>query len=190
VRQTGQKPRRWIEDARILGLDFSDGEPTVIKGGLSYRYRDKPVAEFDGDDIHVLIAEARRHGIPGLGRKSKAPSDARGRHMASALSAFFKWLHAERRIKVNPTIGMSKPSSGPPRRRVLTAAEVKSFWSACADVGPPFGPMLKILLLTGCRLNEIARLEESELRDDAIRLPASRTKNALPHDVPLSRKGD
>jgi len=186
VRKTGEKPRRWIADARILGLDFSNGEPTVIKGGLAYRYRDKPVAEFDGDDIHMLIAEARRHGIPGMGRKSKTPSDARGRHMASALAAFFKWLHAERRIKVNPTIGMNKPPSAPARRRVLTNAELKPFWSACIEMGDPFGPLLKILLLTGARLNEIARLEETELLDDVIRLPGSRTKNALPHDVPLS----
>jgi len=134
VRKTGEKPRRWIEDARILGLDYSKGEAAVIKGGLAYRYRDKPVAEFDGDDIHLLIAEARRHGIPGMGRKSKARSDARGRHMAAALSAFFKWLHAERRIKVNPAVGMSKPPSAPtagysPPRRSSRSGQRAPRWA-------------------------------------------------------------
>ncbi len=196
VRKTGQKPRRWMEDARILGLDFSkdkkdgkqkkdDGEPTVVKGGLADRYRDKPVTEFDGDDIYVLIQEARRHGIPGMGKRSKAPSDARGRHMANALSAFFKWLHVNRRIKINPAIGMAKPAVGPSRDRFLSDAEIKLFWKACARMGDPFGPMLKLLLLTGCRLNEIARLVDAELTENMIRLPGSRTKNGLPHDVPL-----
>jgi len=53
-------------------------------------------------------------------------------------------------------------------------------------MGDPFGPMLKVLLLTGARLNEIARLQESELINDMIRLSGGRTKNALPHDIPLS----
>ncbi|MGJ5095621.1 tyrosine-type recombinase/integrase [Bradyrhizobium oligotrophicum] len=186
TRKTGEKPRRWIEEARLLGWDFSEDEPAMVKGGLADRFRDKPVLDFDGDEIYALIAEARRHGVPGMARRSAAPSDARGRHMAAALSAFFKWLHRERRIKVNPVLGLSKPPNSPSRRRFLTDAEIKKFWTACTALGSPFGPMLKLLLLTGQRLNEIARLHEAELTDEAIRLPGSRTKNALPHDVPLS----
>jgi integrase len=186
VRKTGQKPRRWLEDARMLGLDFSNGEPTVIKGSIADRWRDKPVTEIEADDIYVLVEEARRHGVPGMGKRRNASSDARGRHLADALSALFKWLLVHRRIKVNPCVGMHKPAAGPSRDRVLTDAEIKPLWVACTRMGDPFGPMLKLLLLTGCRLNEIARLEEAELADGMIRLPGGRTKNGLPHDVPLA----
>jgi integrase len=43
-------------------------------------------------------------------------------------------------------------------------------------------------MLTGQRLNEIARLErpEVDLQKDMISLPGDRTKNGLPHLVPLS----
>lgn len=186
ARRSGRKPRRWVEDARTLGLDLSEGAPKIVKGSLADRFRDRPVAQFDADDIHALIVEARRFGIPGLQRKTKAPSDARARHLLAALSAFFKWLHAERRIKVNPTIGVSKPAPSPPRRRALNDAEIKKFWAACTVMGDPFGPMLKLLLLTGQRLNEIARLEDAELVGDTIRLPGDRVKNSLAHLVPLS----
>jgi len=40
-------------------------------------------------------------------------------------------------------------------------------------------------MLTGARRNEIARLVDPELADDMISLPGSRTKNNLPHDIPL-----
>ena len=47
--------------------------------------------------------------------------------------------------------------------------------------------MCKLLLLTGCRLNEIARMTRDELSDEiaTLRLPGTRTKNGLPHNVPL-----
>ena len=85
VRKTGEKPRRWMEEARLLGLDFSKDEPSIIKGGLADRFRDKPVTDFDQDEIYALIAEARPHGDLDIERKSKAPSDAHGKHKNEAL---------------------------------------------------------------------------------------------------------
>jgi integrase len=196
VAKTGLRPRRWIKDARLLGLDFTkdESEPTLVKGGIADRWRDRPVASITGDEIYGLVNECRRHGIPGMAKKGRALSDARGRHMAQALSGMFKWLHAHRRITANPCTGMYKPGAGPSRKRVLdfefgtVDPEIKLFWQGCEALGDPFGPMLKLLLLTGCRLNEIARLENRELENNQglIRLPGSRTKNHLPHDVPLS----
>jgi len=54
-------------------------------------------------------------------------------------------------------------------------------------IGQPFGPLLKLLLLTGARLNEVARMTRDELSADGATwsLPRSRTKNARPHVVPL-----
>jgi integrase len=48
--------------------------------------------------------------------------------------------------------------------------------------------MLKLLLLTGARLNEVARMERSELSDDLATwtIPSTRTKNHRTHVVPLS----
>jgi integrase len=193
VRKTGKKPRRWRENARMLGLDYSSDEPTIIRGSIADRWRDKPAPEITADDIYLLIQEARRHGVPGMAKKGKAPSDARGRHLAAVLSSLFKWLKAHRRIKVNPCLELEKPAPSLSRDRVLTSTELRELWLACDAIGaepgqntrPPWGAFVKLLMLTGARRNEIARLVDAELVDDMISLPGSRTKNALPHDLPL-----
>jgi integrase len=196
AKKTDRRPRDWREVARMLGLDYplGEGEPTIIKGGLCERWRDKPIVEIDGDDIFHLVEEAKTKGIPGLGRHNTGVSKARGRKMASALSGLFKWLLGKRRIKTNPCTGLGQQPTPAARDRVLNvksdvrnADELRWFWAACDAVGQPFGPLCKLLLLTGCRLNEIARMTRDELSDDLamLRLPGERTKNSRPYDVPL-----
>jgi hypothetical protein len=182
VRKTGKRPRRWRETASLLGLRYPlDGsEPTVVKGGLCAIWGDRPADKIDADDIHVAIQ--------GMDTESMR------RRMADALSTMFKWLHQNRRIKTNPCLGVHRPPAPPSRHRVLSDAEVRELWIACDTIGvvrgqnsrPRWGALIKLLLLTGCRRNEIARLQDAELTDDMICLPGSRTKNGLPHDVPLS----
>jgi integrase len=196
-RQARPKTRRWRETARMLGLEYpldGDGEPTTIKHSLCDRWSDRPVAEIDGDDIYAIVDESRHAGIPGLGRKNMGASDARGRSMADALGTMFGWLHEHRRIKTNPCIGVHRPGPPPSRKRALNtrtdtrnADELRWFWQACDAMSYPFGDLCKLLLLTGCRREEIARMTWAELNDDmsTFRLPGNRTKNHLPHNVPL-----
>ncbi|WP_198031221.1 site-specific integrase [Bradyrhizobium sp. th.b2] len=198
VRKSGAKPRRWRETARLLGFAYpmDGGDPTFIKGGLAKRWGDKPIADIDAHDIYSTIDEARHKGVPGLERRNEGVSDARGRKMADALSVMFGWLHDHRKITANPTLGSYRPPPPAARKRVLNvkmdvrrADELRWFWAACEgdEIGEKFGAVFRLLLLTGCRLNEIARATRDELSDDSatLRLPGSRTKNRLPYDVPL-----
>ena len=50
----------------------------------------------------------------------------------------------------------------------------------------PFGGLIRLALLTGLRRNEIATLEWSDIRDDAIVIPAQRSKMGRAHFVPLT----
>jgi hypothetical protein len=196
-RHVRPKTRRWRETARMLGYKFpltGDAEPTIIKGGLAERWRERLPAEIDGDDLYAIVQEAVHHGIPGLEKKAKGPSNPRGRKMADALGTLFGWLQEHRRIKTNPTIGVHRPGPPPKGTRVLNikpdiryADELRWFWRACDQIDAPYGPLCKLLLLTGCRVNEIARMEIDELSTDNVMLslPGERTKNHLPHLVPL-----
>jgi integrase len=70
--------------------------------------------------------------------------------------------------------------------------ELRWFWSACDQLGEPFGPLLKLLLLTGCRRSEVAEMTWSELSPDGSvwTIPGARTKNHRTHEVylpPLAR---
>jgi integrase len=185
-----KKTRRWRETARLLGLAYppTGGEPTPIRGGLCERWSDKPIAEIDGHDIHSLIDETRRSGAPGLERRSAGPTDARARVMLSCLSKMFGWLVQHRMVSQNPCKDVHRPEASRARDRVLTHAEIVKFWRATAVEREEFSALLKLLLLTGCRLNEVARMTRAELSDDGAtwNIPAARTKNHRLHMVPLS----
>jgi integrase len=96
-------------------------------------------------------------------------------------------MQRRRLVDANPCSGVPRPAPARARDRVFTSAEIVKFWGATEVVGGPFGGALRLLILTGCRLNEIAGLRWDEISEDGaeIRLPGNRTKNHRPHVVPL-----
>ena len=173
--------RRWQASARLLGIVVDgDGKLAMTPKGLADRWRDRPISEINGDDIHLIVDEVREKAVPGLQRRAGGPSDAMARSMFAVLSRMFRWLVEKRRITVSPVVGVAMPKSSKARDRVLSDDEVKKLWAACAKAGEPASQCLKLLLLTGCRLNEIAKLRRSEINDKdhtaTIPAAASRTK--------------
>ena len=100
----------------------------------------------------------------------------------------FSWLVQHRMVPANPVSGVYKPPQAGDRDRVLTNAEVRWLWQACDEVGEPFGPLFRLLLLTGQRQTEVAEVTRAEVSEDGATwsLPGARTKNGRPHLVPLS----
>ena len=180
-----RKVRRWREQASLLGLRPDDLTP--IPKGLADRWRDRPVGEIDGDDIHGIVEEAQEQGVPGLTRFAKGASESRARALFSTLSILFSWLGERRRVRMNPCIGVTRPKPPPARDRVLTANEIVAFWQAASAERTEFAGVLKLLLLTGCRLNEVAEMRRAELSDDAATwiIAGERTKNHRPHTLAL-----
>ncbi|MGB6939628.1 MAG: integrase, partial [Xanthobacteraceae bacterium] len=82
-------------------------------------------------------------------------------------------------------IGTNAPASKA-RDRVLSDGELAEVWRSAPD--DDYGRIVKLLILTGQRRGEVAGMRRSELGDldeATWRMPAARTKNGLPHDVPL-----
>jgi integrase len=183
-----RKTRRWQEQARLLGLRPTAKGLEVIRGGMADRWGDKPIAEIDGHDIYGVVDESRRRGVPGLERRSAGLTEARARAMFSCLSKMFAWLMQHQRVEKNPCMGVHRPDAPKARDRVLTDAEIVKFWSATSAGRREFAVLLKLLLLTGCRLNEVAGMTRTELSDDGAtwNIPGARTKNGRPHVVPLA----
>jgi integrase len=194
IKRWGLRPRGWRDDARLLGLlyppdcDPATTEPEVIRGSLADTWANKGVAEITDDDVYAVVDQARRHGIPGLPRHNKGTSDARGRKMHAALSVLFRWLLRHRKVRSNPCIGVERPGPPPQRQRALSEAEMRWFWKGCDALGPPYGPLFKLLLLTGGRVAEATGMCRSEISDDGTTwtVPSERTKNHRPHLVPLA----
>jgi integrase len=111
--------------------------------------------------------------------------------LRSALSSMFVWAMKEGLCESNPTIETHRRTETP-RKRVLVDPETGNIdelvevWNALDDSTP--GDVIRLSILTGQRRNEIAGLQWSELDEGLtrIKLPENRTKNGLPHLVPLS----
>ncbi len=179
------KVRRWKEQARLLGLRPEDLTP--IPKGLADRWSERPIAEIDDHDIFTLIVETRERGAPGLKRRADGPTEGRARAMFSCLSKMFQWLAKHRRVEKNPCVGVPRPDTPKSRDRVLSDSEIVKFWHATDAEREEFGAIHKLLLLTGCRLNEVAGMRREELSEDGATwsIPGARTKNKKPHQVPL-----
>ncbi len=102
--------------------------------------------------------------------------------------AIMNWAVRRGEVDANPFSLMGSPAPTIERKRLLVPDEIKAIWNGCYMEGFPYGPFYRLQLLTGQRRNEVAemRRRELDLEDRVWRIPASRTKNRLPHEVPLS----
>jgi integrase len=91
-------------------------------------------------------------------------------------------------IQVSPCTLVSPPAPERSRDRVLDDHELRMVWRAADAEGWPFGPLIKLLLLTGQRVSEVGEMRWDEINKDQRlwTLPAERVKNGLRHEVPLS----
>jgi integrase len=131
-----------------------------------------------------LHTVTRDHIAPNLVRiteESGAPTASRAR---AILSSFFAWSMTQGLACDNPVLLTAKPEASASRERVLSGDEIRSIWTACAD--DDYSKIVKLLLLTGARRQEIGSLKWGEIHDNAIHLPAERCKNGRPHIIPLS----
>ena len=73
------------------------------------------------------------------------------------------------------------------RERVLTDAELAAVWKA-TDGPAPFNAIVRMLMLTGQRREEVTAMTWEEIASDLSTwtVPASRAKNGAAHIVPLS----
>jgi integrase len=74
------------------------------------------------------------------------------------------------------------------RRRVLNDAELRALWQATEGLGYPYGPIFRMLALTGQRKSEVAeaRWREFDLGGRLWVIPADRMKMDAAHVVPLT----
>jgi integrase len=133
-----------------------------------------PLAKIDRRTVAARISD--------IANNSGAVSANRAR---AALSAFFSWTMREGLLDNNPVIGTNRQPEKA-RSRVLSDGELKIILSACG--ADDFSTIVRLLMATGQRANEIAQLRWCEVIDDQIVLPPSRVKNNRLHTIPLARQ--
>jgi integrase len=137
-----------------------------------------PVASIDRRIIEDLLDKVAKNSTKGSGAVT-------ANRLHSSLSAMFTWAMKKELATRNPVISIDKRDETRRSRR-LSDAELKVIWEAL----PPghYATIVRLLILTGQRLNEIAGLRWSEIDLDRgmIMFPAERVKNKRDHEIPMS----
>jgi integrase len=138
----------------------------------------KPIASVDEGDIEALLAS-----IP---EKMKGAR----RNTYAVLQRFFSWAVAARDIPLDssPLTRVDAPEPPAEREHTLADWELRLAWLAAGNIGYPFGPLYRLLMLTGQRREEVGGLDWRELDRSAAewQLPASRSKNGVANTIHLT----
>jgi len=139
---------------------------------------------------HLPIEEVRKADVLRLveGLADKAPVMAN--RTLARLRRLFRWAMSRELVERDPTAGLEPPGREKARDRVLDDGELATVWKAAERTGFPYGHILRLLILTGCRRDEIGALRWSEVRnldgpEPRIELAGERTKTGAPRIVPL-----
>jgi integrase len=134
----------------------------------------RPLAEIKRAEVAARLQEV----IKEYGRTAAARA-------RSTLSSLFVWALGEGLCENNPTIGTNDPLANVDnsRDRVLSDTELVKVWNACGD--DAFGRIVKLLILTGCRRDEIGSLRWSEIDGNVMTVAAERSKNRRAHCLTL-----
>ena len=138
--------------------------------------KDRPIDQIKRQDVTKVLDDIIDNGTP-----------TRANRALSAIKKLMNWYVMRGDIETSPVALLRPPAREVARDRILNADEIRTIWHHSDVEGYPFGPFLKLLMMTGQRRAEVSDMRWSELNlDEGVwELPASRVKNARLHIVPL-----
>jgi integrase len=165
---------------------FRNRHLTGLKSGDdAYRFLERFVLPAWGDrDIQTI---SKRDVIDLLDGIADSGRGVTANRVLAHARKFFNWAVSRDILSAAPTTGVKPPVTEQSRDRVLNDDEIRWLWMACERAREPWGPLARVLLLTGQRLGEVAGMSDREIGDGVWRLAKERTKNRRAHDVPLSQ---
>jgi integrase len=109
-------------------------------------------------DVHAMLDEIVDRPAPILANRTLA-----------LFRRMCNWSVERGIIATSPCEGVKAPSPVRSRNRVLSDSELRQVWKASEAIGWPFGALVKLLILSGQRRNEVAEMRWSEIDfDDRI----------------------
>jgi integrase len=99
----------------------------------------------------------------------------------------FAWAAQRGLVERDPAAGVAKPAREVSRDRVLDDRELAAVWEAAGEMGWPWSPFVRLLVLLGQRRNEVAGMRRQDLDLEARlwRMPGELTKMGRPRELPL-----
>ena len=147
----------------------------LLKKYVTPEWKGRRLESIGLGDVALLVDGIAEGGAPIMGNR-----------VLTVIKKLFGWAVARGLLETNPATGVQAPGKETARDRVLTDTELKAVWQACAGLGYPFGPLFRLLILTGQRRDEIAHMAWPDIEDGTWTLPREITKSDRVHAVPLS----
>jgi len=165
------KPRKrsWKQDKGILDKD-------VLPKWKRHKARD-----ITRRDVIILLDSIVDRGAPITANKTLA-----------VIRKMFNFAISRDIIDASPCAAILAPSKVSQRDRILTSEEIKAFWEklSTTKMADTTKLALKLQLVTAQRRGEVATMAWDDLDIDSgwWTIPTERSKNKLPHRVPLSEQ--
>jgi integrase len=178
----------YVESLKAAGKPSWDNVEYVLGKVADVIGRNRPARDVTADDVIGAIRPIYERG-----RRSFAD------HMRSTVRAAFSWgLKAEHdyrsttprrfRLVMNPAAGIPTEPKTVGSRWLNEQEFVRLYrWLECPDapVHPPYTRAVRILMLTGQRVEEIAQLHKDQWDAKERIIDWSKTKNGKPHAIPV-----
>jgi integrase len=141
-------------------------------------WKDRQLADIKRADLISLLDDVEQNN-------GSVMSDA----VLAQIRILFNWAIDRDIVDATPAARVKRRTSPKDRarRRWLKPEEIKAVWSGAEAMDYPFGPFVKMLLLTGQRRSEVAFMRWEEIAGDTWTIPGAKTKNKQEHEVPLSQ---
>lgn len=159
----GQEKRSAAEDERMLGMQ------------RMWPWENRPAESITSAEVRQLLDSVA----------ATAPYAAN--RLRALLHTVFNFGIEKEIVESNPVTKVKRPmKKEKERERVFSEAELRKLW-ASFDAEPAYiASAFRLLLITGCRKSEVAKIQPAEIEGADWTLPAARSKNGKSYVVPLS----
>lgn len=173
-RTFGEVAATWIDKVAKERNDLWRSQERQLELHVYPAWKDRKLASIKRRDVRELIDRLEGKVLPN--------------RILALVRVIFRWALSRDMIEASPVDGMEKPKEETQRDRWLSMEELARIWRVAPLLGYPFGPYLKVLILTGQRRGEVAGMRWADVDLDAgtWALSAADTKAERAHLVPLS----
>jgi integrase len=170
VRQHGAGPTWKAETQRLLARDIL---PAIGSAPVNDPARAKEVRV----KARALLRAIAARGAPIVANRCLA-----------VVKRILNWAVEEELVDTNPLASLKRQVKEKARERWLSEDELRLVWRAFERTAFPYGPIGKLLMLTGARRGEVAGLpwREIDLKSATWSLSPERSKNGNANTIPLS----
>jgi integrase len=164
----------WIKNVAIGKNAKWEGQERQLELHVLPAWADRKIVEIKRRDVRDLLDNLEGRVLPN--------------RVLALIKTIFRYALSRDWIEASPIEGIDKPRSEKARDRVLDMDEVSRIWSAAELLGFPYGPFVRLSLLTAQRRGEVAGMRRThlDLKAATWTIPAADTKADRAQMVPLS----